>query len=71
LDGRTPFTWLPDDATGCPDQGHNHPRQQREKERQEKRKKCGMGGGEEERREDNWKIEGWEKEKKTRTVVSH
>ncbi len=40
LYGRTPFTWLPDDdATGCPDQGHNHHRQQTEKERKTTRKK--------------------------------
>ncbi len=49
MDWRTPFTWLPDDATGCPDQGHNHPRQQREKERKttrkkKERKKFGVGG---------------------------
>ncbi len=45
MDGRTPFTGLPDDATGCPDQGHNHHRQQRKKERKkEERKKCRVGG---------------------------
>ncbi len=47
MDGRTPFTGLPDDATGCPDQGHNHPRQQREQERKttRKRKKEMWSGG--------------------------
>ncbi len=48
MEGRTPFTGLPDDATGCPDQGHNHPRLQREKERKKdnkKKKERNVGGG--------------------------